>query len=67
MTRKQKEWAFYKGDEFRFMGTTRECAEFLGSSEESVRYYATTAYQRKLAKRKTIDNSTITVDVSGVV
>lgn len=44
---KQKEWAVYKGDEFQFFGTTKECAERLGVDVSTIRYYSTPAHLRR--------------------
>ncbi|MCJ0932571.1 hypothetical protein MST22_15595 [Virgibacillus halodenitrificans] len=61
---RQKEWAVYKGDKFLFIGSTNECAARLGVKNETVRYYSTPTYWRKLEKRNNWDNSLIVVDLS---
>lgn len=45
-----KEWAVYQGDNFLFFGKTREVAERLGVSQNTVYFYSTPAYQRRLDK-----------------
>lgn len=52
MARKSKEIALYKGDELIFIGTIQECAAQRNVQPETIRYYLTDAYARKLAKRK---------------
>lgn len=42
----------YKGELFVCIGTIKECAQHMGVLPETVKYYTTPAYQRKLAKRK---------------
>jgi len=50
------EYAVYKGDEFICVGTIKECARYMDVLPETVRYYTTPAYQRRLAKRKNAQN-----------
>lgn len=52
MRKAQTEVAVYKGDEFLFTGTIQECAEHFDVRQETIRYYLTPAYAKKLAKRK---------------
>lgn len=47
-----KEFAIYKGEEFLFIGTAQECAEHLNVKTDTIRYYASPAYLRKLERRK---------------
>lgn len=51
-----KEYAVYKGESLICIGTMLECAQHMGVLPETVRYYMTPAYQRKLAKRKKARN-----------
>ncbi|MEN1938906.1 hypothetical protein AAIE21_26100 [Paenibacillus sp. 102] len=51
-----KEYAVYKGEPLVCIGTIQECAQHMGVLPETVRYYTTPAYQRKLAKRKRARN-----------
>lgn len=53
---KVKEYVVYKGESFVCLGTIKECAQHMGVLPETVRYYTTPAYQRKLAKRKRARN-----------
>lgn len=45
------DYAIYKDDEFIFLGKVNECAERLGVKNETIRYYTSQAYSRKLEKR----------------
>lgn len=56
---RMKEYAVYKGDDLLCMGTVQECAENLGVKTETIRYYLTPAYQRRLAKRKARNYRTV--------
>ncbi|MGF0347628.1 hypothetical protein ACQR3P_28725 [Rhodococcus sp. IEGM1300] len=56
-----KEYAVYKGEKLLIMGTARECAKVLGVLPETVYYYTTDAYQRKLQKRGNPQNVRIAV------
>lgn len=59
MTRKRavdREVAMYKGDDFIFAGTVGECAAFKNVKPETIRFYLTPAYERKMAKRKRVRN-----------
>ena len=59
MTRKlavDREVAMYKGDTFLFAGTVGECAVFKNVKPETIRYYLTPSYERKMAKRKRVRN-----------
>lgn len=47
-----KEYAVYKGDDLLVIGTIQECAEFLGVKKETVKFYMTPTYQRRIEKRK---------------
>lgn len=51
-----KEYAVYKGDNLLAMGTAEECAEALNVKAETIYYYTTDAYKRKLEKRKNPHN-----------
>ncbi|OEH53015.1 hypothetical protein AQ616_18425 [Oceanobacillus sp. E9] len=64
--RPQKEWAIYKGDQFVFMGTTNECAKELGVHPDTIRFYSTPIYKKRLEKRGNLDNSTVVVDLGEV-
>ncbi|MEK4695553.1 hypothetical protein MKX31_16270 [Bacillus sp. FSL M8-0063] len=51
-----KEYVVYKGESLVCLGTIQECAQHMGVLPETVRYYTTPAYRRKLAKRKKARN-----------
>jgi hypothetical protein len=57
-----KEYAVYKGDSFLCMGTVNECAEHMGVLPETVRFYTTPTYQKRVNQRKNPKNY-ITVTV----
>lgn len=50
-----------KGTEVLAEGTIDECAEKLGVGRKTIKFYLTPAYQRRLAKRKNLDNSRMAV------
>ncbi len=50
------EYVVYKGDSFVCVGTIKECAEHMNVLPETVRFYTTPAYQRRLKKRKKARN-----------
>ena len=56
-----KEYAVYKGDKFITSGTAEECAAFMGVKPETVKYYTTPTYQRKLSRRKNSRNPLIVI------
>lgn len=56
-----KEYAIYKGEELLFMGTMRECAEFLGVKYETAIFYNCSAYKRRIEKRQKARNYTVLV------
>jgi hypothetical protein len=47
-----KVYAVYKGDEFLCVGTSEECAEYLGILPRTVRYYSYEKYKRQVNQRK---------------
>ena len=51
------EVAVYEADRIIAVGTVGQVAEELGVKPETIRFYTTPAYQRRLAKRKTLDKS----------
>lgn len=50
-----------KGIEVLAEGTVDECAEKLNVGRKTIKFYLTPAYQRRLAKRKNLDNSRMAV------
>lgn len=52
----RKEYVVYKGETFVCMGTVQECARHMGVLPETVQYYTTPTYQKRLAKRKKARN-----------
>lgn len=51
------EVAVYDADHLVAVGTVRSVAKELGVLENTIRYYLTPAYERKLARRKTLAKS----------
>lgn len=56
-----REYALYKGDDFLFTGTLEECAAFKGVKTETIRYWTTPAYQRRIDRRRRSKNATIVI------
>ncbi len=50
------EVAVYKGDELICIGTVKECAEHMGVTPKTVRWYLTPTYEKRIAKRKRARN-----------
>jgi hypothetical protein len=50
------EYAVYKGDTFICMGTVNECAEHMNVLPETVKFYTTPTYAKRIAKRKNARN-----------
>lgn len=42
-----KEYALYKGDKFLGVGTVKELAKQMGTTEQAIRYYHTPAYKKR--------------------
>lgn len=51
------EVAVYQGDDMLATGTLTEVAAKLKVNPETIYFYLTPAYERRLAKRKTLDRS----------
>lgn len=45
---RMKEWAIYKGDDFQFIGNTKECAEYLKIKVASFKYLTTPTYKKRV-------------------
>jgi hypothetical protein len=52
----EKEYAVYKGDDLLCMGTAKDCSEYLGVQEKTVRFYLTPSYKNRVARRKKARN-----------
>ncbi|TBL15266.1 hypothetical protein EYB35_07250 [Bacillus paranthracis] len=57
----------YKGDDFLCEGTAKECAEFLGVKTETIKFYKTPAYKRRVAERKNAKNYIIVEEIEDVL
>ena len=45
---KEKTFAIYKGDDFIYLGTRKECAKYLGVKDKSITFYCTPTYKRRI-------------------
>ncbi len=56
MKRRMKQYSAYRGDEYIMTGNKFELAERLGVQPETIRWYATPSYRRRIEKiRRVID------------
>lgn len=46
------DYAIYKGDKFLFLGTKKECADYLGVNEKTIMFYQTPTYLKRREKSK---------------
>lgn len=42
-----KSYAIYKGDQFLYLGSKKECALYLNVKEQTILYYTTNAYKQR--------------------
>lgn len=54
-------YVVYKGDKIVCMGTAAECAEALGVSERTIRWYASPACHRRAERMETGSHGSFTV------
>ena len=47
----KREYALYKNDDLLHIGSMEELAKFRGVRKETIQYYATPAYRRRIEKR----------------
>lgn len=52
--RKYRIYAIYKGDNFIFEGTAKECANYLGVKEKTIHFYNTPSNKKRNKKSRTI-------------
>ncbi|TYS68674.1 hypothetical protein FZC76_06930 [Sutcliffiella horikoshii] len=43
-----RHYAVYKGDEFICVGTAKECADYMGVSEKSVRFLSSPTHKKRM-------------------
>ena len=55
------EYAVYKGDKLLALGTDEQCSKLLGISPQSVRFMATGAHKRRVAKLKNPEEARIAI------
>lgn len=53
---KVKKYAVYKGESFVCVGTILQCAQHMGVRLETVKFYKTPAYKRRVVERKNARN-----------
>lgn len=51
---KQKEYVVYKGESLICIGTAKECAAEMNVRPETIKFYTTPTYQKRLARRKKV-------------
>ena len=61
--RKYNEYAVYKGEELLVVGTAEECAKELNVQKETIHFYTTPTYRRRLDKRKNPKNCRIAIKI----
>lgn len=61
--RQLKEYAVYKGENMICMGTVKECAKHMGVLPETVRFYTTPTYRRRVERRKNPRNYITVIDL----
>lgn len=59
--RKTKYYAIYKGDIFLYLGTRKECADYLDVGLKTITFYTTPTYRKRL--KNNYDNQTIVIRV----
>ena len=52
MAKKERIYAIYHGDEFKFMGNISECAEYLGVKKRAISFYTTPSYKKRRENSK---------------
>ena len=55
----------YKGDEFLTVGTAEECAEYLKVKVETIRFYVSATYKRRIKKRGSTNSAIIVFKLDG--
>lgn len=51
-----KEYAVYKGEDILCIGTIKECSEFMNVLPDTIRFYMTPTYKKRVSKRKKAKN-----------
>lgn len=64
MPQKEKCYAVYHGDKFICMGSSQECANFMGYANRStIRYMASKSYQERITRFKNTSDCLIAIVV----
>ena len=50
------DYAVYKGEDILCIGTVEECAEHMGVTPETIKWYTYPTYHKRVAKRKRARN-----------
>lgn len=58
---KSKEYALYKGEELLCIGTIKQIAEHQGVQEETIKFYGTDSYKKRISKRMKSTDSKVLV------
>lgn len=58
-SRRYGEYAVYSGDQLRFIGSREDVLDRLGISEETLNYYLTPTYLKRVERRKTSTDALI--------
>lgn len=58
-----KEYAVYKGEHYLTSGNLYECAEWLGVKIETMRFYTTPVYKRRINQRSRTGNCIIVMEL----
>lgn len=56
-----REYALYKGEELLYIGTTKEIAKAYNMNVDSVKYYLSGAYKRRVENRKNSKNPRVLI------
>lgn len=60
------EYAVYKGDKFLTIGTAEELSKELGVKQETIRFYATPSYHKRVAISKNPSNRVIVIKLGRI-
>lgn len=58
-----KEYALYKGEDLLSVGTISEIAKETGVKRDTIAFYKTPTYQKRLSKRKNIRNARMLIEL----
>lgn len=61
--RDQRDYALYKGEEIMCIGTIDEIAKAQGIDRQTVKFYKTPGYLKRVEKRKTSNSSMLLIEI----